>query len=422
MTRRFLGVTFFALALAAPGVVAQTASGDGLPITGVEAGPTGVANPGEEARYVALSAAGGTVVARVERDGGRVLRSAFLRGRFTVPAVALDGSAGGLSKDGKTLVLIRPRARFPRAKTTLAILDAERLRPRDVVTLRGDFSFDAITPGGALLYLVEYVSRRDPTRYVVRAYDARANRLLPEPVVDKREPGERMRGYPITRATSPDGHWAYTLYDGAGKHPFIHALDTLGRRAVCIDLNGLTRRDDLYSLHLGLSANGRRLAVADGETPVATVDTRSFRVEEPAATSLSGTTDDGPGGGVWGPPAWLAGVGLVLLACLLSLVLRRRRKLAPVSVPQRECLRPRHEGIPMEEDREPDQPPTQEPVQPAAVGEAGSGAIATRRRLTWPPRPPLRPRRAPSPPPSPESRGRRSAASSSRAPRRGRDR
>ena len=46
-----------------------------------------------------------------------------------------------------------------------------------------------------------------------------------------------MRGQPLTRATSPDGRWAYTLYDGAGKEPFIHALDTSTRSARCIDLD-----------------------------------------------------------------------------------------------------------------------------------------------------------------------------------------
>jgi hypothetical protein len=68
--------------------------------------------------------------------------------------------------------------------------------------------------------------------------------------VDPREPDEDMRGYPITRASSPDGRWAYTLYDGAGKHPFVHALDTQGRTAACIDLDGLAGRDDLYELRL----------------------------------------------------------------------------------------------------------------------------------------------------------------------------
>ncbi len=161
------------------------------------------------------------------RAGAPLARS--LDGRFTIPAVAYDGSPGGLSADGRTLVLINPRTGFPRRITTLAVLDTQRLRARDVIRLTGDFSFDAISPDGRLLYLVQYLSQRDPTRYLVRLYDLEAGRLLPEPIIDPREVGDVMRGTPITRAASPDGRWAYTLYDGAGEHPFIHALDTVGR-------------------------------------------------------------------------------------------------------------------------------------------------------------------------------------------------
>ena len=45
-----------------------------------------------------------------------------------------------------------------------------------------------------------------------------------------------MAGYPMTREVSADGRWHYTLYNGTEGHPFIHALDTTGPRAKCIDL------------------------------------------------------------------------------------------------------------------------------------------------------------------------------------------
>src|SRR4051812_2813629 len=92
------------LALAAP------ARGDGLPVLGVNAGPGGVAGRG--LRYVTLDAARGTTVAAVRARGGSVVRWRFLRARFTIPAVAYDGSPSGLSRDGRTLVLIRPRVSF----------------------------------------------------------------------------------------------------------------------------------------------------------------------------------------------------------------------------------------------------------------------------------------------------------------------
>ncbi|MGH2995843.1 MAG: hypothetical protein ACRDM9_05970, partial [Gaiellaceae bacterium] len=270
-----------ALVLVVTGAVAAAARADGLPVVGLDVGASGVATHDGSVRYVALKTGRDTLVARVNADGGDVLGSRLLRGRFTIPAVAYDGSAVGLAVDGHTLVLIQPRLSFPRAKTSFAILDAERLRLREVITLRGDFSFDAISPSGTWLYLVEYLSSRDPTRYLVRLYDLRAGRLLPEPVIDPREVGDVMRGSPITRAASPDGRWAYTLYDGAGEHPFVHALDTARRTARCIDLHGLMGYPNLYDLRLGSGDGGGTLTVRDDSEPLAVIDTRTFRVSEP---------------------------------------------------------------------------------------------------------------------------------------------
>jgi hypothetical protein len=280
-TMAITGLTLVASALAP-----AHAEGDGLPVSGIDAGWSGVTTPESPARYVTVPAGRNTVLARVRRDGGQVLQSRVLQRTFAIPAVALDGTGSGLSADGGTLVLIRPRATFPRDRTTFAVLDAVRLEVRDRLRLRGDFSFDALSPDGATMYLIEYTSRRDPTRYAVRAFDLRARRLLPGRIVDAREPDERMRGYPITRATSPDGRWEYTLYDGAAEHPFIHALDTRDREAFCIDLDALTRHEDLYRLGLELDGD-RDLLVRDRTHTLAVVDRSTFAVAAPAAAWLS---------------------------------------------------------------------------------------------------------------------------------------
>jgi hypothetical protein len=324
MTRTFRRTASLGAALVVACGVAATARADGLPVLGVNAGPGGVAAAAGDVRYVTLPAVGGTVVAQVERRDGLVPRSRFLHGTFVIPVVAYDGSSGGISADGRTLVLIRPRPAFPRARTTFAILDARRLRVRTLVTLRGDFSFDAISPDGGSVYLIQYVDPTDPTRYAVRAYDIRARRLLVAPVVDPHERGEAMRGFPITRQTSPDGRWAYTLYDGSGKAPFVHALDTGGRTAVCIDMDRLAGRRDLYNLRLAVTGDGRSLTVLSRQGPVAVVDTRTFRVggPPPPATAESGS-------------AWpLAGASsaAALLAAALALALRRRRRPARLAV------------------------------------------------------------------------------------------
>jgi hypothetical protein len=304
-----------ALVVAATAALPAAAGADGLPVVGVDAGSTGTTTAAD--RFVTLPARGGTVVARVRRDDGEVVRTRFVRGTYTVPAVALDGSAGGVSADGRRLVLIRPRVGFPRAVTPVLVLDAARLRPRAHVRLRGDFSFDAISPDGATMFLVHYLSRRDPTRYEVRAFDLRRLRLRPGAIVDRREPDEAMRGLPLTRTTSPDGRWAYTLYDGAGAHPFVHALDTAGGGAHCIDLDFLTDHPRLYELRLALA--GGALAVRDGSNRVARIDTTTFRVARAEPTRAAATPADGT---PWPLPVALA-AGLVLVAGIATRAVRR---------------------------------------------------------------------------------------------------
>ena len=108
----------------------------------------------------------------------------------------------------------------------------------------------------ALMYLIQYMEPTDPSRYHVRAYDLHTGRLLTKPITDPRERGEKMRGSPITRMTSPDGRFAYTFYDGAGSTPFIHALDTSHGTATCIHLDVLTGNQDLWRRRLALDHDG----------------------------------------------------------------------------------------------------------------------------------------------------------------------
>ena len=302
-------------ALLAAGVGAGSAGADGLPVLGVDAGGTGVVARSGDARYVTVPANGNTVVARVDPHGGRILASRLVRGTFTIPAVAYDGSAAGLSADGRTLALIQPRASFPRAQTPLMIVDAQRLRTLQVVRLHGDFSFDAISPRGSLVYLIEYTSPTDSTRYRVRAYDLAANRLLTQPVVDPSEPGEKMGGSPLTRATSPDGRWAYTLYDGAGKTPFVHALDTSTRSARCIDLDALTGTN-LSRMRLRVDAAAHTLTVNSGRRPLVVIDTHSFRTSSPSEPAAFG----------WKPVAGASAAALAAVTLLFLVLVRRRRQ------------------------------------------------------------------------------------------------
>ncbi len=310
--------TRFVIAALVALVLAPLANADGLPIA--DAGsPAIVGGDDVGGRLVALPTERGTVVARI---GETVYVSRLLDGRYTVPVVALDHTASGLSTDGSTLVLINPRRSFPRARTSFVVLNAKNLRVRGHIVLQGDFSFDALSPDGTRLFLIHYLSRRDPTRYEVRALDVPSGKLLPTPIVDKSEPDERMAGFPITRQTTVDGRWAYTLYDGSGKEPFLHALDTVNGEAHCIDLELLAGRQDLYDLRLGLGPGDSGLAVLDGAEKLTVIDTSDF--EPVAAKTVTPDAVENSSGFRW-PLAVLSAAGVFLLAGAALVLWRPRR-------------------------------------------------------------------------------------------------
>jgi hypothetical protein len=235
------------------------AAADG-PATSRGAGPDGVLVPGGRERIAAVPASSGTVLAASRTDGGRVDEVEILRGHWDVPAVAYDGTAGGLSADRRTLVLMQPAKRLPRRLSRFAIVDARHFALLHTIVLERDWSFDALSPDGSTLYLTQGLGRR-ADRYAVRAYDMRARRLLEEPVVDPSEPDEPLRGWPVTRTTGPGGRWEYTLYAG-GPETFIHALDTVHRTSICIDLpKRLAKSKRLFEFRIEL--RGARIAVVD---------------------------------------------------------------------------------------------------------------------------------------------------------------
>ena len=95
------------------------------------------------------------------------------------------------------------------------------------LAFRGAYSFDAISPDGHWLYLIEHVSSRNLTRYSVRVYDLLHHRLVPGSIVDKTEPDERMAGHARSsgcRRPTADGPTRSTR-SRAGAY-FVHALDT----------------------------------------------------------------------------------------------------------------------------------------------------------------------------------------------------
>ncbi len=303
-------------------VLVPAANAAGPPLPSSASGKAGVVVPGGGERLLTRRAGGDTVVVAVRRGDRAVLRSRRISGRWTVPAVTLDGGTTGLSADGRTLVLARPDEHFPAPSTRLAVLDARSLRVRRQVALQGFFTVDAIAPDGGHVALVQYGA--DVLNYRVRALDTRTGRLAARDIVDPRSPDEQMGGVPMTRVMSRDGRWAYTLY-GGGEETFIHALDTEGRTAACIDLDMLQPQGDLSAVRLRMRPDGRAIEVRDGRNLVAAVDTRTFDVVDPialaaadAAKPVSSRRAVAPSAGDGGFPwAVMALVGVAAGLCVL---------------------------------------------------------------------------------------------------------
>ena len=183
---------------------------------------------------------------------------------YGVPLVAYDGTAGGVTRDGKRLLL---ETAGTSTRTRFAVLSTLNLKVQQAFALPGSWAYDALSPDGKTVFLTQ-VTATDPLRYLVRAYDLSARRLVAGAIVDKQEP-EAMTGYPVSRVESPDGVWAYTLYTRPGAQPFVHALNTRDRVAHCIDLAWKGSLDDISSARLTLSQDGKLLVVRsriDGRT------------------------------------------------------------------------------------------------------------------------------------------------------------
>jgi hypothetical protein len=302
----------------------SAAAAAGPPLPSSASGKAGAVAPGGHERLVTRRGGDDTLVIALRRGDGRVLRSRTIQGRWRVAPVAFDGTTTGLSADGRVLALAQPTRAFPPASTELAVLDAKELAVRREISLPGFFTMDAISPDGRWLYLIQYGAAQDFLDYRVRGLDTRD-------VVDPREPGEQMGGLPFTRAVSRDGRWAYTLYAG-GEETFIHALDTMGRTAACIDLEMVPPETDLTGYHLRVSADGDRIRVRDSAAGlVATVDARTFAVREPgearpAAADSSGEQRAAASAADTSSFPWPALAAVAVLAGLCGVAVARLRR------------------------------------------------------------------------------------------------
>jgi hypothetical protein len=158
--------------------------------------------------------------------------STTIEGAWRLPTIGPDPVPAGVSVDGDTIVLVSAT----RGGTTsrFAILRRGFPKPAYIIDLRGRFDYDALSPNGSTLYVVQHLDTDEGGKYQVRAVDVGTGTLADGVIVDKRNIDEQMAGYPLAQVRREDG-LVLTLYQGL-EHPFIHALNSVDGWAVCIDL------------------------------------------------------------------------------------------------------------------------------------------------------------------------------------------
>jgi hypothetical protein len=248
-----------ALALVPPALALVPSALAAYPTPFAEQGGLGV-QARDGARYTATAAGPNTLLHAIRPQP----LTRTLHGHFGVPRLTQSGQMGGLSRDGRTLVL---QSMGVRSVTRFVVVGTSDLTTLQTIVLHGAFGFDALSPNATRLYLIQHTSAEDIQHYVVRAYDLRAHRLLPGRIADKTQKDWLMQGFAVSRATTADGRWAYTLYANPGGYPFIHALDTVAGTAHCIGLPWtVTDQSPVFGFRLVVRGASVAVLRPDGST------------------------------------------------------------------------------------------------------------------------------------------------------------
>jgi hypothetical protein len=271
----------YALATTAAGTLAQTSSAVGPSLPALD-GNTGISAPNSEVSYLTRLAGSSTTLRA--RTHGHTMATLTLPGGWGIQLATLDGALTGLSPNGRVLVLsdnVQPNGSL-RTRSRFAVINTHTLTQAKTISLRGDFTVDALSPNGELLYLIHHLPQANASKYQVQAYNLAAGQLLPGVIADKSQAGWTMAGYPVTRTTTSNGGWVYTLYRQDNNYPFIHALDTIHHTAICVGLpaNWTTDTAWISTAHLKLTTHTLAIKTKNGKTRFL-LNTHTFRITTP---------------------------------------------------------------------------------------------------------------------------------------------
>jgi len=174
---------------------------------------------------------------------GATRKTIQLHGTYQLPRATANGVPGGLSPNGRWLVVERfdeSAGQMPKA-SHMILIDTLTYSVRRQVDLSGYFQFDAVSDSGDNLYLIQHVTGRE---YYVRLYDVPSGLLTDNIVVDKSDGTQAMAGLRLSGVATPDGQWLFSMYVREHEAPFIHALSLVGPFAFCLDLPGGGYADD----------------------------------------------------------------------------------------------------------------------------------------------------------------------------------
>lgn len=244
-------------------------------------GGQGVLSNDGSIRFVAVGTGESTVVRANKTNGGStVMSSQSIPGSYGIPMLISSGPGGGMFRDGSTFVL-QSTGLF--ATTQFVLLRTADLGVSDQIVLKGTFAFDALSPDGSKLYLIQHKSAQDIQHYIVRAYDLSAHQLMPGRIADKAQKSWVMQGWTIDRATTATGRWVYTLYANPGGFPFIHALDTVKGVAHCVGVpwpQSDSNQSKVFNFKLAL--HGKMLVIKAGTgSTYRLVNTTNWHVSKP---------------------------------------------------------------------------------------------------------------------------------------------
>ena len=244
--------------------------------------------------FIVTPLTGSAQLKAIDPASGRTIAQTSIASGYSLPNFGFQGPTAGLSPNGQWLVLTNPAHYAGGVLTTKFLVGSSSLTAsfQTIEVKAGDFRFDALSNDGKSLYLIQRMG--DPNHYQVRLYDVGSSFLAPQPVVDKREPGEPMNGIRGDSVADPAGTHVYTVY-AREAGPFIHALPLDQPIAWCVDLPSKTPKslELQFRWALAISPDGTSVYAANAaEGTVAVMTTgQPPRVVRTAPVALSHSGD-----------------------------------------------------------------------------------------------------------------------------------